>query len=68
MLLLDPERELHGQLARELAIIAQRQRRFTLELVGDSLDRLVPAAQSGIAPALSEWGFVPAVRGLTFRG
>lgn len=68
LLLLDPERELHGQLARELAIIAQRQRRFTLELVGDSLDRLVPAAQSGIAPALSEWGFVPAVRGLTFRG
>jgi ATP-dependent Lhr-like helicase len=61
--LLETERELHGQMARELAAIAQRQRRFTLELVGDS-----PAAESGIAPALSEWGFVSAVRGLTFRG
>lgn len=68
LIVLDPERELHGQVARELAMIAQRQRRFTLELIGDAPDHLVPAAESGIAPALSEWGFVPAVRGLTYRG
>lgn len=68
LILLDPERDLHGQVARELAMIAQRQRRFTLEMIGDAPDHLVPAAQSGIAPALSEWGFVAAVRGLTYRG
>ncbi|HSL25421.1 MAG TPA: crosslink repair DNA glycosylase YcaQ family protein, partial [Acidimicrobiia bacterium] len=62
LLMLEPERDLHGPLARELATIAQRQRRFTLERIDQT-----PAAQSGLAPALTEWGFVPGVRGLTFR-
>jgi ATP-dependent Lhr-like helicase len=63
LLLLDPDRDLSGQMARELAVIARRYRRLTLETIGGS-----PASESGLAPALTEWGFVPAVRGLAFRG
>ncbi len=63
LLLLDFDRDLGGEMARELAAIARRYRRLTLETVGES-----PAAESGLAPALSEWGFVPAVRGLAYRG
>ena len=54
---------LQGQIAREMAAIAHRHRRLTLETVGGS-----PAADSWLAPALREWGFVPALRGLAFRG
>jgi ATP-dependent Lhr-like helicase len=55
--------DLQGQIAREVAAIAHRHRRLTLETVGGS-----PAADSWLAPALREWGFVPALRGLAFRG
>jgi ATP-dependent Lhr-like helicase len=55
--------DLQGQIAREVAAIAHRHRRLTLETVSGS-----PAADSWLAPALREWGFVPAVRGLAFRG
>jgi ATP-dependent Lhr-like helicase len=55
--------DLQGQVAREVAAIAHRHRRLTLETVGGS-----PAADSWLAPALREWGFVPALRGLAFRG
>lgn len=61
--LLDVMTDLQGQIAREIASIAQRHRRLTLETVGGS-----PAADSWLAPALREWGFVPALRGLAFRG
>jgi ATP-dependent Lhr-like helicase len=63
LVILEPEQDLHGPIARELAAIAQRQRRFTLEQIDET-----PAAQSGLAPALSEWGFVQGLRGLSFRG
>ncbi|MDP3984063.1 MAG: DEAD/DEAH box helicase [Acidimicrobiia bacterium] len=59
---LTPDPDLFSELARELATIAGRHRRFTLERIGAE-----PAAGSGMAPALSEWGFVAALRGLTFR-
>ncbi len=55
--------ELQGQIAREMAAIAHRHRRLTLETVGG-----LPAGDSWLAPALREWGFVPALRGLAFRG
>ena len=55
--------DLQGQIAREIASIAHRHRRLTLETVGGS-----PAVDSWLAPALREWGFVPAFRGLAFRG
>ena len=55
--------DLQGQIAREVAAIARRHRRLTLETVGPS-----PAAESWLAPALREWGFVPALRGLAYRG
>ncbi|MGQ0847637.1 MAG: Lhr family helicase, partial [Actinomycetota bacterium] len=61
--ILDPDRDLAGEMARELAAVARRQRRLTVERIGDT-----PATESSLAPALTEWGFVPAVRGLTFRG
>ncbi len=61
--LLDVAPDLQGQIAREVASIAHRHRRLTLETVGSS-----PAVDSWLAPALREWGFVPALRGLAFRG
>ncbi len=42
--------------------IAHRHRRLILETVGGA-----PAVDSWLAPALREWGFVPALRGLAFR-
>jgi hypothetical protein len=60
--LLDVSTDLQGPIAREVASIAQRHRRLTLETVGGA-----PAVDSWLAPALREWGFVPALRGLAFR-
>jgi len=60
---LDVAPDLQGQIAREVASIAHRHRRLILETVGGA-----PAADSWLAPALREWGFVPALRGLAFRG
>jgi ATP-dependent Lhr-like helicase len=61
--LLEDAADLQGQIAREMAAIAHRHRRLTLETVGGT-----PAADSWLAPALREWGFVTALRGLAFRG
>jgi ATP-dependent Lhr-like helicase len=60
--LFDAEPDAYSEMARELATIAGRHRRFTLETIGDE-----SAGTSRMAPALSEWGFVPALRGLTYR-
>jgi ATP-dependent Lhr-like helicase len=60
--LLDVTTDLQSQIAREIASIAQRHRRLILETVGGA-----PAVDSWLAPALREWGFVPALRGLAFR-
>jgi ATP-dependent helicase Lhr and Lhr-like helicase len=62
LILLDEGTDFEGQIAREVATIAHRQARLTIETVGGA-----PAGESWLAPALREWGFVPAVRGLTFR-
>ena len=60
--LLEAEPDSYSEVARELAAIAGRHRRFTLETIGSD-----SAGISRMAPALSEWGFVPALRGLTYR-
>jgi ATP-dependent Lhr-like helicase len=60
--LFETDLDTYSEVARELAAIASRHRRFTLETIGNE-----SAATSPMAPALSEWGFVPALRGLTFR-
>ncbi|HUO46632.1 MAG TPA: crosslink repair DNA glycosylase YcaQ family protein, partial [Acidimicrobiia bacterium] len=60
--LLDADMDVFSELARELASIGARHRRFTLETIDSE-----PALASRLAPALSEWGFVPALRGLTLR-
>ncbi len=57
---IDPDR--YNEFARELAKVAARHRRFVVETIGAE-----PASFSRMAPALSEWGFVPALRGLTLR-
>jgi ATP-dependent Lhr-like helicase len=54
--------DITGEIARELAAVASRYRRFTLEEV-DGGD----ARGSRLEPALREWGFVPALRGLAYR-
>lgn len=60
--LLDLAPDLYTETARELSIIGARYRRFVLQTIGTE-----PAGTSRLAPALSEWGFVPALRGLTLR-
>ncbi|MGI8518018.1 MAG: Lhr family helicase, partial [Acidimicrobiia bacterium] len=52
-----------GEIAREIAAIGIRRRRLLIEQIDD-----VPAAQSAFGASLTEWGFVPALRGLAFRG
>ena len=48
---------------RALAVVAARHRRTTLSTVNGS-----PAQGSPLAPALAEWGFTTAVKGLSYRG
>jgi ATP-dependent Lhr-like helicase len=60
--LFEADPDTYSEIARELATIAGRHRRFTLETIGGE-----SAGTSRMAPALSEWGFVPALRGLTYR-
>ncbi len=50
-------------IASALAGIARRHRRFNLQVVNGT-----PAAAAPLAPALTEWGFAPAPKGLSFRG
>ncbi|HEY7563618.1 MAG TPA: helicase-related protein, partial [Acidimicrobiia bacterium] len=66
--ILEHDHDLFGYLARELSAIASRRRRLTLEQIAERPDRIVPAAESPLAGALTEWGFVPALRGLSYRG
>jgi ATP-dependent Lhr-like helicase len=61
--LFDSSPDLVGPLGRELAAIASRHRRFIIETVNDK-----PAPTSSLAPALTEWGFAVALRGLAYRG
>jgi ATP-dependent Lhr-like helicase len=53
----------YGSLGRGLSLIAARHRRTTVNTVNGR-----PAPTSPIAPALAEWGFATAPRGLTYRG
>jgi ATP-dependent Lhr-like helicase len=53
----------YGNLGRGLSQIAARHRRTTVNTVNGR-----PAPASPIAPALAEWGFATAPRGLTYRG
>ncbi len=55
--------EPEGEIARELAAIALRRRRLLIEEIDN-----VPASQSSFGATLTEWGFVPALKGLAFRG
>ncbi len=50
-------------IASTLAEIARRHRRFDLRSVNGA-----PAAAAPLAPALTEWGFAPAPKGLSYRG
>jgi ATP-dependent Lhr-like helicase len=54
---------IYGSLGRGLSQIAARHRRTTVNTVNGR-----PAPGSPIAPALAEWGFATAPRGLTYRG
>ncbi len=61
--LFDVDRSGYGVVSQALADVASRYRRLTLVTVnGDA------ASTSDLAPALSEWGFATAPRGLTYRG
>jgi ATP-dependent Lhr-like helicase len=53
----------YGSLGRGLSQIAARHRRTTVNTVNGR-----PAPASPIAPALAEWGFATAPRGLTYLG
>ncbi len=53
----------HGEIAREVAAIAGRQRRMRIERIDDH-----PAQSAPFGSALTEWGFVPAPQGLAYRG
>jgi ATP-dependent Lhr-like helicase len=53
----------YGSLGRGLSQIASRHRRTTVNTVNGR-----PAPASPLAPALAEWGFATAPRGLTFKG
>ncbi len=55
--------DLFGTIGRGLAEVAARHRRLTLMTVDDD-----PAPNSPIAPVLTEWGFAPAPKGMTYRG
>jgi ATP-dependent Lhr-like helicase len=50
-------------LGRGLSVIASRHRRTTVNTVNGR-----PAPKSPLAPALVEWGFATAPKGLTYRG
>jgi ATP-dependent Lhr-like helicase len=54
---------IYGILGRGLSEIAARHRRTTVNTVNGR-----PAPKSPLAPALVEWGFATAPRGLTYRG
>jgi ATP-dependent Lhr-like helicase len=49
--------------SQALAVVAGRHRRTTLSTINGR-----PAQASPLAPALAEWGFATAVKGLTYRG
>jgi len=53
----------YGYLGRGLSTIASRHRRTTVNTVNGR-----PAPKSPLAPALVEWGFATAPKGLTYRG
>lgn len=53
----------YGEIAREVAAIAGRQRRMRIERIDDH-----PAQSAPFGSALIEWGFVPAPQGLAYRG
>jgi ATP-dependent Lhr-like helicase len=53
----------YGEIAREVAAIAGRQRRMRIERIDDH-----PAQAAPFGSALTEWGFVPAPQGLAYRG
>ena len=53
----------YGEIAREVAAIAGRQRRMRIERIDDH-----PAQSAPFGSALTEWGFVPAPQGLAYRG
>jgi ATP-dependent Lhr-like helicase len=57
------EMSVYGSLGKGLSQIAARHRRTTVNTVNGR-----PAPASPIAPALAEWGFATAPRGLTYRG
>lgn len=61
--LFDVDADRFGEVSRVLAEVAGRHRRLTLTTVNGE-----PASASALAPALSEWGFATAPRGLTYRG
>jgi hypothetical protein len=60
---LDPRAEIYSQVSAALAEVGARHRRLTLITVNGD-----PASTSPLATPLSEWGFAPAPRGLTYRG
>ncbi|HJU51574.1 MAG TPA: DEAD/DEAH box helicase [Acidimicrobiia bacterium] len=53
----------YGEIAREVAAIAGRQRRMRIERIDDH-----PAQSAPFGSALTEWGFVAAPQGLAYRG
>jgi ATP-dependent Lhr-like helicase len=53
----------YGNMGRGLSEIATRHRRTTVNTVNGT-----PAPRSPLAPALAEWGFATAPKGLTYRG
>jgi ATP-dependent Lhr-like helicase len=55
--------EPNPEVARELAGVGLRRRRLLIEEIDE-----IPAANSPFGATLTEWGFVPALRGLAFRG
>ncbi len=61
--LFDTDPAMYGEISRILASVAARHRRLTLLTVNGNL-----ASSSPLAPALTEWGFAAAPRGLTYRG
>jgi ATP-dependent Lhr-like helicase len=61
--LLTPEPSHFIAVGQALATVAARHRRTTVNTVNG-----VPAQSSPLAPALAEWGFTTAVKGLSYRG
>ncbi|MGH8944766.1 MAG: DNA glycosylase AlkZ-like family protein, partial [Acidimicrobiia bacterium] len=60
--ILEPRPEIYSQVSAAVAEVGSRHRRLTLVTVNGE-----PAATSPLAAPLSEWGFAPAPRGLTYR-